>query len=220
MKIIHTILFSFFVINIFGQDKIASDTDRFSIHGAKFRIRNVENDSYLGWIVEAYKDGKWEKNLQFEKFGTSDDYDRTQDLNGDGYKDFILYRKWYSEVYFFNPREKMFFSTLNCYLNNWTLLDTARKIFCELEPRAHTTSLIDSTYSFLYAFKKFKRIDLFKLKIFFTSEDGIIKKEILYSAKNEKIKIEEIVPKREIDTEEFDYEKFWKQRYKKLLDYK
>ncbi len=189
--------------------------DTFTIDNYKFRI--VHQDTMFDGVVEVNKNGEWYRTLEFENLGNHNNYDISNDLNGNGYNDLIFYWKWFGEIRFFDKTKKRFSDTINCTIGrDWSLLDTAKRIFYEV----HEDRLLEPVISNLFIIKNFKRIDLFTLTLTFDrdDEDYIIKEEVLSSAKNDK-KIENIKLTEKISVTDFDHRKFWNGRYKELLGY-
>lgn len=184
--------------------------DTFSIMGNQFRI--VHNDTAYDGSVETYKNGKWSINLLFENLGNHNKYDRTKDVNLDGYKDLIWFKKWETEIYLFNPKLKCFEDSSFVHPKIWKVIDEDKKIFCDFWEHWY----VEESYSELYTFKDGKLKVLFHLKYISDEPKGTkIKKVILYkisdSAKDSKVK--EI----DVNAEEFDYLSFWKSNYRQLL---
>ena len=100
--------------------------DTFAIMGNKFRI--IHNDTSYDGSVENYKNRQWTTNLVFENLGNHNKYDRTNDVNSDGFKDLIWFRKWETEVFLFNPKLKRFEDTSFIHPEIWTLIDKDKKV--------------------------------------------------------------------------------------------
>ncbi len=182
--------------------------DTFSTGTGRFRVRAANGSC----VVEYLKSGKWESNFNFDL--TYYGFDVTTDINGDGYKDFVSEYKRYGDVYFFLPGENKFNDSVNCSTSyDWTLLDTARKIFFDV----NENKLMFPVTSTLYTFYGINRNDLFNLRVIFNQDDDYtITKEVLYSGNGENTVIETIIPKKKMSVTDFDYKQFWLQRYKKL----
>lgn len=185
--------------------------DTFSIGKNKFRIKAADSN-YC--VVEKFDGTKWRKNFSFElsPYG----YDKTKDVNADGYDDFINNFEWSGDVYFFDPEQKKFLDKSGLSIaQDWKLLDTAKKIFCAFSEGNLTKPAISQ----LYTFKNFKIVYLYSLEIIFNQDNNYtIEKEILYKGDKTNI-VSEISPAQEISVNDFDYKKFWRRRYKKLLGY-
>lgn len=80
--------------------------DTFTINETHFRI--IHNDTLFDGTVQVYKENKWMDNIQFENLGNHNDYDITNDFDGDGNKDLIFYWKWHGEIYFFDKNNNRF----------------------------------------------------------------------------------------------------------------
>ncbi|MFC4231827.1 hypothetical protein ACFOW1_07990 [Parasediminibacterium paludis] len=188
--------------------------DTFTINNHKFRI--IHQDTLFDGTVEKYQNGHWFETMEFENLGNHNDYDISLDLDGDGFRDLIFYWKWNGEVHFFNPIKNEFSDTANCIIErDWTLIDTSKHIFYENQ----FGKLIHSpAYSNLFILKDAKRIDIATLEISYNPNDddqNIIGGK-LYS-NNYKTAIENIIPKNKTSVTDFNYEKFWRDRYLKLI---
>jgi len=185
--------------------------DTFSVNNCRFRI--IHHDTLFDGIVEKYNDGKWLENITFENLGNHNDYDRTRDVNSDGYNDVILLWKWDTEIFLFNNYSNRFDSVSIRLPDEWELIDTTQKIFCNYWEHEK----VSESYSDLYTFKGNKLQTLFHLKFIGDKEDEEIKKIVLFKIVNgNKIKLKESLFK----DDDFDYVEYWLKNYKKLLGYK
>lgn len=187
--------------------------DTFTIYNTQMRI--IHQDTLFDGVVEVRKDGQWIRTLEFENLGNHNDYDRMQDLDGDGNKDLIFYWKWFGEIHFFDTAKKSFCDTENCTIgSDWTLLDTARHIFYEEE---FGKLMHSPCYSHLFTFKRAKRIEIASLELTYDTEDGddTFIKGTLYLEGNKR-PVESILPKEKLGVMDFCYQKFWEDRYLKF----
>ncbi len=172
-------------------------------------------------------------------------FQHSRDINHDGFVDITQNQKWKQQVYFFNPKNKNFDVDTTRdnenYINaEWELLDTARNIFCDFNDFKQMCNDIHST---LYTYNGFVKQDLYDLELYnCTKTDNdthlvtklIISKifprkyydPTIFFSKDSLIAIQEIKLSHPIDLDKnydspgyFDYVKFWKERYKKLLSY-
>ena len=181
--------------------------DTFSFYGNYFRL--IHHDTLYDGILEKYTNGHWEKNIQFEHLGGHNDYYRNKDVNNDNYNDLILEWKWDTEVFLYDPKLKRFTEYSFRHPRDWILLDKKHNIFCDY----FDFKFAKQNTSKLYTFKGDKMTVLSSVEFFQDKDDNSkIKKIILYKNKT---KVEEL----KINDYEFDYEKFWKKRYKKILGY-
>lgn len=194
--------------------------DTFTINKAHFRI--IHNDTLYDGILQTFIKDKWVNNIVFEIIGNHNDYDFSQDLDKDGNNDFIFCWKWYCEIHFFDKTINRFSDNVDCTVSeSWPLIDSLKNIYYETNFGKLNHSPVDSK---LFTFKNRKRIDFATLEIKFNanydSEDvGNIKQCKLYKAGN-KTPIESFKPTHPIYLSEYDVEKFWKSRIKKLLSNK
>lgn len=185
--------------------------DTFSVNNCRFRI--VHHDTLYDGIIEKYNEGRWIENITFESLGNHNDYDRTRDVNGDGYNDIILSWKWDTQVFLFNSHFNHFEDDSLWLPDEWEMIDSTRKIFCNYWEHEK----VSESHSELYTFKGNKLQVLFHLEFISDSDDEEIKKLVLFKVVNgNKIKVKES-PFKEDD---FDYVSYWEKNYKRLLDYK
>ena len=193
--------------------------DTFTINKIHFRI--VHHDTTFDGTVQVYKENKWIDNIQFKSLGNHNDYDITKDLDGDGNKDLIFSWKWYGEIYFFDKRKNRFSDSIDCSISyDWTLLNSTKHIYFENE----FGKLIKSpVHSNLFTFKNKKRIEIASLEMNFdttydTENSGNLTNCNLYLPNVEK-PIESFNVTNKIGLEEFDLNKYWKSKLKKILGY-
>ena len=189
--------------------------DTFSIRNSNFRI--VHQNKMFNGVVEKNKDGKWLRVMQFDKLDSHNDYDISQDLNGDGYNDLIFYWKWSGDIHFFDTTKNEFSDTANCSIAiDWALLDSSKHIFYENKFGKLMYSPVPSN---LFTFKNSSRIDIATLQITYDPNDYdyIFLRGALY-VEGSKHQIEKVVPNKKTSVIDFDYQKFWAERYKKLLN--
>ena len=188
--------------------------DTFTVHNYKFRI--IHQDTIFDGVVERYMNGNWYRTMQFENLGNYNDYDVSLDLDGDGFHDLIFYWKWYGEIHFFDTAKNNFCDTANCNIGrDWTLIDTTRHIFFEDDFGKLMYSPVSSN---LMTFKNSKRIDIASLEVNFEADkedQNIINCNLFLNGQDKPV--EKFVPKDKVDVMLFDYQKFWKERYKKLM---
>lgn len=185
--------------------------DTFTIGESKLRIVH-QNDKFDG-IVEVNRNDKWYKVWQFENLGNQNDYDRTHDLNRDGYNDLIFQRKWSGDVHFFDVEKEYFSPEVNCVIGeDWHELDSIAGLFYEVNAY-NMTRPVTST---LFLIKKKARVDLASLTLTFDSNDEnyAVKKAVLHLLNNDTT--EEIKVPQNVTVDDFDYEAFWKERQKNI----
>lgn len=217
--------------------------DTFSVNGNKFRFvspvashRTGTNTLRLQQLIN----NQWYiTNLELNDNVHGGGYDHTKDINADGYNDITNDVRFTQEVYFFNPASKTFFNSSLTIINpDWTLLDTANKIFCDFQQFKGMEGEISSS---LYTFRDFKRYELYHLELYNGSNGdsaNLITKLILSKcasgSPDSLIKIQVTNLDKPIDTEAyndhglyangtdryFDYTRYWKQRFRKLLNYR
>jgi hypothetical protein len=189
--------------------------DTFSVFDARFRI--IHNENLFDGIVEIYKNKQWITNFQFESLAGHEGYDRTKDVNFDGYKDLIWTMEWDTKVFLFNPKLKKFADTSFTHPHKWALIEKKKKIFCDFWEHWYFTE----NHSKLYTFEGDKLVVFYYLDFFSNDPKGeledeskLVEKVVLYKVNGKKsIKIKEII----VDSEVFNYLDFWKSNYQELL---
>ena len=209
--------------------------DTFTEAGIKFRIVHGLTHYTSGTaFVEKFWNGKWVIRIVFERTNHTDEFSRFKDVNRDGYKDIMRELRFTKEVYFFDPLKKDFINPATAWLNNDVfLLDKAKNIFCDMQV---FKGMVGQLHSQLYTFKGYKQYLLFDLYFYNHTDDGAIVSKLVLSKcvgglSDSMEQIAEFPLKRSITWMEennkyadgteyfYDYRKFWKERYKKLLNY-
>ena len=228
----------------------AAYIDTFSVDGNRFRFINpvahkpqLDISVYLEklvntkWIYTGFTVGTWRY---------VGDYYHNRDVNGDGFIDIAQDERFVQAVYFYDPKTKTFLRTtdpinfVENFINpDWELIDTARKIFCDFQM---FKGMCYQIHSILYTYHGFKRVDLYELTLYnctdTNNETNLITKLILSQCINGNSDsttiIEETKLNPPIDTDGyddhgnypngtkqyFDYKKYWRDKYKKLLGIK
>ena len=182
--------------------------DTFYINGHNFRLL-ADSDNYL---LEKYQKGNWTINLLNLKLNSKYGYDRTKDINGDGFKDFFYYGK--EKPGFLYDTTKNEFTTNSIeFPNEWTLIDSSKKIFCGIyNYDEKNLSGISELYTFngskIYTFARIDNI---------SDNDFNVKKIILYKCvdgdRNKKIIVKDSL----INANDFNYIDFWEKNFKQFI---
>jgi hypothetical protein len=200
----------------FSHHSVRGYIDTFSVLNSRFRI--IHNENLFDGTVETYKSKQWITNFQFESLAGHEGYDRTKDVNFDGYIDLIWTTRWDTQVFLFNPKLKKFTDTSFFHPREWTLIDIKEKIFCDSWEHWYFTE----NHSKLYTFEGNKLVELYHLEFLSSDSKGeledrskLVEKVVLCKVINDKkaIKIKEII----VDSDVFNYLDFWKSHYKELL---
>lgn len=218
--------------------------DTFSIAGAKFRYRLNPDIKDNDWgsdsacVVEKLCDTGWQINV-YSLYSNKYTDSILADINGDGYSDLIGCYQLFTLVHFFNQETKCFDTAVVSLGRSWRLLDKKRKILCDnVDYRGEEISITLYTFhglepvpafylQFTYSDSSYgyndtdEDIRLWTIKLYrteamkFTDEGGII------TPKGDKWLIASTKEKHNIDYYyNFDYIKYWRDRYKKLLGIK
>lgn len=188
--------------------------DTFSVAGASFRM--IHNDTLFDGILEKFEKGNWVVQWIAGSLGRYNDYERTYDLNSDGYKDFIFYWRPYGEVYFFNPARNTFSDTVNCLIDrNWWLLESSRNIYYEVIEGKLISGKVESN---LFTFNNTKRIDLLTLILHYDEDYNITGGIVQTGYRRIISRIPK--PKEPASLGDFNYPSFWKKQYKYIQGFK
>ena len=206
--------------------------DTFTVGGCKFRLVNpfankLEPDDIVVYLEKLINDRWVLTNLSFTKELYGEDINHNTDINEDGFIDITRSNRFTMGVYFFNPKTKTFIDTLldGNYINTQRIMiDSSRKVFSDLQEGKGMCGQIHST---LYTFKGFQKYYLYDLELYNCSNDPdtitklILSKYIngLYDSTKRITETDLVKPIVASDSGYFDYKKFWKERYKKLLGY-
>jgi hypothetical protein len=193
-----------FLTSDMSRNQFEGYIDTFTLNSYCFRI--IHHDSLYDGNVERYENGSWVTNLQFKNLGNHNGYSRDRDVNNDGYNDIVFYKKWDSDVFLFNKRGNNFYTTSFQHPQEWTLIDSAKNIFCDF----FGFKFADKNTSKLYKFHGDSIETLYHLSF---DEETIdkdrltIRKVILFNAVGKRVRD---FP---INSPEFDYIEFWKKFY-------
>lgn len=210
--------------------------DTFSVAGNRFRLINpFSNKSELDinvYLEKLIKD-KWIFTGFTINFGNGigNNYNHSKDINGDGFNDITENVKFVQSVYYFNPQTMNYLDTISKeYINpEWTLLDTATKLFCDFRDLKQMCGEIHST---LYTFKGFNKYNLYDLELYNCTEKDdntdtitkLILRKCINGNLDSTIAVSETIPPHPIvaayDSTYFDYKNYWQDKYKALLNYR
>lgn len=214
--------------------------DTFSVAGNQFRFINpVASKPQLDILVylERQINNKWVfTGFTVGKINHGGAYYHNRDVNGDGFIDITQNESFVQAVYFYDQKVKLYTGTTypddletNFINPKWALLDTATKLFCDFQDLKQMCGEIHST---LYTFKEFKKYNLYDLELYNCTETDnntdTITKLILHKCVNGQldsvVTVNETVLTDPIvvayDFAYFDYKKYWKDKYKTLLNYR
>jgi hypothetical protein len=225
-------------INRFSEAYI----DTFSVGENKFRFVNPIASHRTGMNIitlQKFVNNKWTKTkLTLEDSPHGGYYYHNQDVNGDGFNDIVFGYRYTETVHFFDPSKNNYIvEGSSDFINpNWFLIDKKKNIYCDFQ---EYKGLCNQIHSQLYTYNGFQKVKLYDLKLDNCSntnnENNLIHKlvlsKFLYVDKDSTEIIEEIKLDNPIDTEKgellkqysdnsyyyFDYRKFWKDRYKKIM---
>lgn len=217
--------------------------DTFSIGSNKFRFVNPMASQMTGdnsIRLQQRINNQWRvTNLTLTDNIHGSSYDHSNDINGDGYNDITNFLRFTQEVYFFNPKTNSFFDSALAEINpDWTLLDKPNNIYCDFQELKGMKRQISSS---LYTFRNFKRYELYHLELYNSDNNEIanlitklILSKCVLGLPDSLKKVQVMNLRKPIDTDAyddhgiyadgsdryFDYVKYWRERYKKLLGYR
>lgn len=235
-----------------GMDRFMSAyIDTFSINGHLFRFINPQADKErldVAVYLEKYVNGKWlYTDFTLGTMNHVYDFYHDKDINGDGFTDITQELKWNRRVYFYNPSMQCFESNADWRLypdyynnNEWVLIDTTNKIFCDF---AEGKTMCGDIRSTLYTFDGFEKKTLYDLLLdncINENQDSVyqlvLNKVIPRQAKkaNQEFLSDSLVEVKRIPLPTpinlsapydenkgyFDYAAFWQDHYRDLLGYK
>ena len=198
--------------------------DTFSLANERFRYR-ISPDTSKDCIIEKFENGEWKENIAVEHSRFTDIM--LEDVNNDGYVDFIVKYQWWEYAYPFNPRKKIFEEKTSFELQyDRKLIDVHRNIYCDNvdihgEVCSHLYTFKGLNQKILYTlyFKELKDKNGYNTHVFNAIE--------LYKGEYEEYRkdLKPILIKRtkvhidDCDSDyKFNYVRYWKRRYKKLLN--
>jgi hypothetical protein len=168
---------------------------------------------------------KWQNRLAFYKYNHYYGI-KLKDVNNDGYIDILRKSRWFDEIYLYKPTINNFVDSVCGELfSNSYLIDTLHNIYCDFFEGKLLCYNINST---LYTYRDFHKYSLYKLDLYNCESEmhEKVTKLIISKAINGNddnlYKIKTINLKKAIfisDKKYFDYIKFWRKRYRKLLGY-
>ncbi|HWB27250.1 MAG TPA: hypothetical protein VG738_17360 [Chitinophagaceae bacterium] len=200
-----------------GNKEVVIHIDTF-IESKDNYFRIIHFDSLYQVVLEQLIDSSWKRILKFD-LNFPESYNYKDDVDGDGFRDIIVHRKWSSDVYFFNPKNKSFLTTaLEDYPNSWFLINNKANIYCGMD-----IGMGEQGSSELYTFEDHKPYYLYKIVFNPYKNDletlgDIIFYKCLNGNANDTVKvIGRAVPiLKSID--EFDYKEFWLSKYRAFLE--
>jgi len=198
--------------------------DTFSVDGRQFRVvysYDDSTDNTDNTKLEQLSGSEWQHMLTFFTSMHSG-YTRTSDVNGDGYPDFLERWHYGSNAHFYLPAKKTFGTAVSFELMDWQLIDTARNIYCQnFNIKGHQEK------SMLYTFDGVKPVILYTMEFEDDTAAGnphVYKSMSLYKTvpgyKDSSILVNTTQIKPEDETDEFEYDDYWRRNYKELLGIK
>ncbi|GGH71029.1 hypothetical protein GCM10011379_29940 [Filimonas zeae] len=122
--------------------------DTFSENAHRFRL-TFDTATFSATVEKRSANGTWQLQFLVEQVGNSYTYDHNTDVNGDGFTDFRLhYRSWTDYVYLFHPeKERYSDSVIAPFFQNQQLLDSSKKLY-----RGHLYARHNDGYSAIYTY--------------------------------------------------------------------
>ena len=186
--------------------------DTFSIDKQKFRLKyDINKKDYDNCCIEHLKNGQWQK--LFNLYLCSDEY-KIEDINNDGYIDFVKFYHARHYIYFYNPSVKNLIDSACIMPEDITVIDKEKFILYN-KYEAMYGNIYQSSQ--LYTYKQRQPYFFYKL-LLITNDSNNIEKINLYKNKNgnyyETVFVKTIAKGQNL---KFDYKNYWKKYYKELL---
>jgi hypothetical protein len=188
-------------------------TDTFSISRQNFRLRfDTTSKDHENTSVEQLKNGQWQK--LFNLYLSSDEYGK-DDINKDGYIDFVKFYHSRHHTYFYNPFSKTLTDTACIMPEEKTIIDEEKFVLFNYYEAIYGNKYQSSQ---LYTYKERKPYFFYEL-LLINGNSSKIDKMNLYSYKNgnydDTIFIKTIAVGQNL---KFDYKNYWTKHYKELMD--
>ncbi|MFZ1800202.1 MAG: hypothetical protein WAU24_10100 [Chitinophagaceae bacterium] len=187
-------------------------TDTFSINKQAFRLRfdtaskDIENS-----CIEQLKNGQWQK--LFNLYLNNDEYEK-DDINKDGFTDFVKFYHARDYMYFYNPITKTITDTFWVMPDENSVIDKENFIMYNYY-EAMYGNLYESSQ--LYTYRNRQPYFFYEL-LLITNDSTNIKKMNLYKYKNgnygDTVFVKTITAGQNL---KFDYENYWTYHYKELM---
>ncbi len=194
-------------------NELANNTsDTFIYESRTFRLQKNDDGEHL---IQYLEKDKWVDNVSLSWIGNP--ISREDDINNDGFKDLSSLYKHEVHVSFYMPDVKLFSKRYIFLTDNFITLDTLNQVYISYAEPYH---ICNNYVSELFIYKKGLPDTKYYLEGETDCEIGNIKLMKLYKYNEEKdtsILIDSFKPK---DSSVFDYERYWKKQYKKLLGIK
>ncbi|WP_300601303.1 hypothetical protein [Niabella sp.] len=179
--------------------------DTFSLDHTTFRV--LHHDTLYDGIVQKLDRSGWKDILRFEQLGNHNNYFTNKDLNADGFNDLCLEWKWDMDVFFYDPTQRSFRSKPLRLSYDWHLLDKEKRLYCNYQ-QTKTASAVSE----FYTIQNFDKTVLAHIEFrSMVSDDQVLDKAILFRGQT---MMGKIAMNKDA---EFDYVKWWRDHYKKLL---
>jgi len=189
-------------------------TDTFSIDKQKFRLKfDTTSKDYDNTCIEQLKNGQWQK--LFNLYLCSDEYGK-DDINKDGYTDFVKFYHARHYTYFYNPLSKTLTDTVCIMPEDNTIIDNEKFVLYN-----YYEAMYGNTYqlSQLYTYRQRQPYFFYEL-LLITSDSNDIDKMNLYKYKNgnydDTVFVKTIAVGQNL---KFDYKNYWTRHYKELMGY-
>jgi hypothetical protein len=188
--------------------------DTFSIDKQKFRLKfDTTSKDYDNTCIEQLKNGQWQK--LFNLYLCSDEYGK-DDINKDGYTDFVKFYHARHYTYFYNPLSKTLTDTVCIMPEDNTIIDNEKFVLYN-----YYEAMYGNTYqsSQLYTYRQRQPYFFYEL-LLITSDSNDIDKMNLYKYKNgnydDTVFVKTIAVGQNL---KFDYKNYWTRHYKELMGY-
>ncbi len=193
-----------------------SITPTFSIENRKFRL--LKHTQSKDRIVQYFEKGIWKDNIDIKVY---DQFETYNDWNFDGFNDIFSQTQGWNYINYYLPRQKKFSKQYKLPADDLIIIDSLRRLYANFREPYHqcnnfNSQLIDYT-------ETVPKIHYLLSGTTFRYNGNCIIDSIesieLYSFDNKNdslIFLRKFKPK---NPKKFEYQKFWKDNYKRLMGY-
>ncbi len=190
-------------------------TDTFSIDNQKFRLKfDTSSKNYENCCIEQLKNEQWQK--LFNLYLCSDEYGK-DDINKDGYIDFVKFYHARHYTYFYNPLSKTLTDTV-CIMPEENAIIDKEKFVLYNYYEAMYGNIYESSQLYTYSHRQ---PYFFYELLLITNDSNDIEKMNLFKYKNgnydDTVFIKTISVGQNL---KFDYKNYWTKHYKELMGYR
>jgi hypothetical protein len=184
----------------------------FTYDNRNFRILKYTQSKNI--IIQYQQNNVWHNNMEVDVY---DQFKTSYDINQDGFNDIYSQTQGYNYINFYLPNEKIFTAQYKMMGDGEELIDTTRKLYANYREPYHMcnyyiSQLFDYTntvpnYYYTIVGETSCKID----------HINIVKLYKVYATNDSLVLLDSFKPK---NSAALDYATYWKQHYKKLMNYR